>query len=201
MGPLFFKIHACYNPPTSANWREQLIELLGAKPRRLSRWCELGLYGALACIQRTAQRQLPNTMALRVYSESCTLNATCQALEQARDFLPMPFTFMQTQPGQLFNALGAATDWHGDGYTSVCTDRHLGEVLLLRSLKQPTLFGWVDDNAELVSRWIWLEQTTVDEVGVNNTDPGWHALSSIFLAPVNARWLKIDATQRVFVAS
>lgn len=193
MAPLFFKIHACYNPPTSAHWREQLIELLGAKPRRLSRWCELGLFGALACIQRTAARQLPDTVALRVYSEFGTLNATCLALQQTRDYLPMPFTFMQTQPGQLFNALGAATGWHGDGYTSVYPDRHLGEVALLRSLSQPTLFGWVDDDAELISRWVWLEQTSGAEIDANNTEPDWQPLRSIFHAPDKARWLKIDS--------
>lgn len=201
MAPLFFRIHACYNAPIGADWREQLIDLLGAKPRRLSRWCELGLFGALACIQRTAPRQLADTVALRVYSEYGAFNATCLALEQTRDYLPMPFTFMQTQPGQLFNALGSATGWHGDGYTSVYPDRHLGEVSLLRSLRQPSLLGWVDDNAELISRWIWLEQTSGAEIGANNRECDWHASSSIFCTPDSARWLKIDATQQVFTAS
>lgn len=33
--------------PPPADWHEQLAQMLGAKPRRIGTWAELGLYGAL----------------------------------------------------------------------------------------------------------------------------------------------------------
>ena len=40
----------CLAAPPPADWREQLAQMLGAKPRRIGTWAELGMYGALCCM-------------------------------------------------------------------------------------------------------------------------------------------------------
>ncbi len=218
-----FHIKACHNLPPESNWREQLIGLLGSKPRRLSRWCELGMFGALSCLKKSGQFQLSGTqllgsqlsgsqlsseVSLRVYSEYGTITATRSALEQACESLPMPFTFMQTQPGQLFNALGTAIGWHGDGYSTAYCDRQRGELALLYSFAQSALLAWVDEELELISRWIWLEDVTpnTNTNSPNENSPNknaiieWRAIDSIFQTSAAARWLKVDAEHNIFEA-
>ncbi len=190
-----FTINACSNHAPDTDWHAQLVTLLGRKPRRLSRWCELGLFGALSCIGKTGQSRLPNDVAIRVYSEYGTLNATHAAMAQANDHLPMPFTFMQTQPGALFNALGTALDWHGDAYMTSCGSRAQNQIALLQGIQQSALLAWVDEEPELISRWIWLEKITLA------SEPHWQHVDSIFQTAANARWLKIDAEQRIYQAS
>ena len=203
-----FHIKACHNLPPESNWREQLIDLLGSKPRRLSRWCELGMFGALSCLKKSGQFQLSSEVSLRVYSEYGTIAATRSALEQACEYLPMPFTFMQTQPGQLFNALGTAIGWHGDGYSTAYGDRQRGELALLHSFTQSALLAWVDEELELISRWIWLEDVTpnTNTNSPNKNNPNknaiieWRAIDSIFQTSAAARWLKVDAEHNIFEA-
>lgn len=187
-----FAIKACHNIPIAHDWAAQLAALLGSKPRRLSRWCELGLFGALSCIRQSTPSDLSSDVAIRVYSEYGTLNATRTAMEQAREHLPMPFTFMQTQPCQIFNALGNAVNWHGDGCAVSSATRRQSEIALLQDIWRSSLLAWVDEMPEAVSRWIWLEEAQpVDE-------PDWEIAESIFQTPSNARWLKIDAENRIF---
>ena len=111
-----------------------------------------------------------------------------------REGLPMPFTFMQTQTGQLFNALGSALGWHGDGVTTAASNTHIGEVALLASLKCSSLFACVDDVPTPVSEWIWLEPVgALDELE-------WLALDSLFAVKPSTQWLKLDGQQRLFQA-
>lgn len=189
-----FKIIACSNMPIGNDWRAQLVTLLGSKPRRLSQWCELGLFGALSCIIKAGQAHLPNEVAIRVYSEYGTKNATHKAMAQASEYLPLPFTFMQTQPGQIFNALGMALGWHGNGYATSGSNRQQCEIALLQGIEQSALLAWVDEEPELVSHWIWLEETELD------SEPNWQAVSSIFHASDHAAWLKMDSDNVIFQA-
>ncbi|MES2673034.1 MAG: hypothetical protein V4660_02285 [Pseudomonadota bacterium] len=226
-----FHIKACHNLPPDPNWREQLINLLGSKPRRLSSWCELGMYGALKCLNNSEQipasdislfattlphaaipattrlptpqipiNRLSSEVSLRVFSEYGTIAATRSALGQACEYLPMPFTFMQTQPGQLFNALGTTLGWHGDGYSTTYENRQQGEVALLNSFKQSALLAWVDEERELISRWIWLEEATLSPKANEFNELKWQVVESIFQTSGVARWLKVDATQHIFAA-
>ncbi|MES2822109.1 MAG: hypothetical protein V4732_00810 [Pseudomonadota bacterium] len=222
-----FHIKACHNLPPDPDWREQLIHLLGSKPRRLSSWCELGMYGALKCFKNLQQTPVTNIdnplsptglsvtqvsatrmpfdrlssdVALRVFSEYGTIAATRSALDQACEYLPMPFTFMQTQPGQLFNALGTTLGWHGDGYSTTYENRQQGEAALLNSFKQSALLAWVDEEQELISRWIWLEEATLSVNRSRFNDLKWQVVESVFQTSGVARWLKIDATQDIFAA-
>lgn len=180
-----FKIKAYVNAPIEKDWSAQLVKLLGSKPRRLSRWCELGLYGALSCIKQSGKTGLPSDVAIRVYSEYGTLNATRAAIEQADEHLPMPFTFMQTQPCQIFNALGTALGWHGDGCAVSSVTRLQSEIALLQSIKQSALLAWVDDVPKPISRWIWLEEAQPSD------ELNWEVADSVFQASAKTRWLKI----------
>lgn len=192
----YFKIIGNSNTPIQSDWQTELVTLLGSKPRRLSRWCELGLFGALLCIKNSNQQSesphLSNEVDIRVYTESSTIIASQLAIEQSQEHLPMPFTFMQTQPGQLFNALGAAINWHGDG--STVSGRYLNEteIELLQTVKSSVLIGWVDEVPELISRWIWLEK--VDYAVIQK----WKILSSIFQTPGNAKWIHLQANGQLF---
>ncbi|TCS36336.1 hypothetical protein EDC30_107153 [Paucimonas lemoignei] len=194
MNAKFFKVIVSSSAPIEEDWSVQLVTLLGSRPRRLSRWCELGLFGGLSCISKTGQLHLPNDVPIRVYSEYATIHSTHKAIEQASQHLPMPFTFMQTQPSQLFNALGTALGWQGDGYTVAGITRKQSETALLRNLKRSALLGWVDEEPELISRWIWLEETD------GNVRENWRNADSIFQLQAHTRWLKIDSENTLFEA-
>jgi hypothetical protein len=180
-----FRIRARYWEPITLNWRDQLIQLMGVKPRRLSLWCELGLLGALSCI-KTANITLTSDHQIRVYSEQGTFTAIATALEQTKEDLPMPFTFMQTQPGQLFNALGTQLNWHGDGYVIFAEHIHTAEEMLLSDIADSGLIGWVDEEPELQSWWLWLEEA------IAPTAVKWQPIDSLFHLPSSADWLKFE---------
>ncbi len=192
----YFKIVACSNTPIQSNWPMQLATLFGSKPRRLSRWCELALYGALSCIKEGGVNhgsdQFSNDVVIRVYTENGTINASLQAIAQSQEHLPMPFTFMQTQPGQLFNAFGTAMGWHGDGITVAGRCRKETEIELIQNLEGCALIGWVDEVPELVSRWIWLEKVEC------NHSVNWQMLSSIFQTQPTAKWICLKADGEFF---
>jgi hypothetical protein len=189
-----FTIKACSNTPIPNDWNAQLVTLLGSKPRRLSHWCELGLYGALSCIKQSGQTSLSSDVAIRVYSEYATVNATRMAMEQAAEHLPMPFTFMQTQPCQIFNALGTAVGWHGDGYVTSSVNRQQCEIALLQNIQQSALLAWVDEVPEPISRWIWLEEVQ------SSDELNWQIVDSVFQTSEKRRWLKIDSGNMIFQA-
>jgi hypothetical protein len=182
-----FKIKACFNASIESDWSTQLVTLLGSKPRRLSRWCELGLFGALSCIKQAGQTELPSDVAIRVYSEYGTLNATRAAIEQAEEHLPMPFTFMQTQPCQIFNALGTALGWHGDGCAVSSTTRRQSEIALLQGIRHAALLAWVEEVPEPISRWIWLEEAQP------SVEPKWETAEGVFQTSEKAHWLKLES--------
>lgn len=45
----------CAATPPAQDWREALAHMLGAKPRRIGAWAELGLYGALTCMAEAGE--------------------------------------------------------------------------------------------------------------------------------------------------
>lgn len=168
--------------PVTDNWRTQLVNRLGYKPRRLSQWCELGLWGALESLAQVDQALVNDTLTVRVYTRHSTLNASLQALEQLRSFPPMPFTFLQTQPGQLLGHLGKALNWRGDGV--VLTVDSVDSVVPLCSEGALQLIGWLDDVRQLTSQWLLLQRADVSE-GVC-----WKAIDGPFSVHVQDRWLK-----------
>lgn len=190
-----FKVVAAQLGQVSEDWRKELIDLLGSKPRRLSPWCELGLWGALSCIAKTGQRSLSDAVAIRLYCELGTIATTRKALEQMQEGLPMPFTFIQTQPGQLFNALGITLGWHGDGLTTSYNEPRRGEASLLQGSHQAILLAWVEEQPLARSHWLYLEKAQ-QLAGARD----WRPVASLFQIDANATWLKIDAEQHIFQA-
>ena len=194
--PMVFRIIAGHNLSVPEDWQEQLVDLLGSKPRRQSRWCELGLWGALRCLHNTNNNPLSGHVSIRVYSENGTIEATRKALEQAGEHLPLPVTFMQTLPGQLFNALGSALGWHGDGCSIAGANRQQTEIEMLRNIRQTSLLAWVDEVPEMVSLWVLLERTTAPDIPLV-----WTAVTSIFEISEATQWVQLDAAGKLFQAS
>lgn len=143
--------------PPPANWREWLTTRLGERPRRIGTWSELALYGALRCLDSAGHAQLPAGALLRVASLDGPMSATRAAVEQSRAALPMPFTFLQSQPSQLVAALSRHLGWQGDARFVVCRDR----AALLRLAEREAagrglLFGWVEEGAAPSTEWWWM---------------------------------------------
>ena len=195
MSTKIFRIKASFNFPIDLSWQEQLADLLGNKPRRLSLWSELGLFGALSCLKRVDQQQLSSSVTIRVFTILSTVVATNKAIEQENEVSLMPFTFLQTQPSQLFNAIGTALGWNGDGVVTSYDPPRFGEAGLLRSIEESAMLGWVDEQPELISRWILLEKVNF------NMESNWQEISSVFQTSADARWLKLDESQQILNAS
>ncbi|MBL0730706.1 hypothetical protein [Piscinibacter sp. HJYY11] len=100
--------------PLPADWRDQLARRLGTRPRRIGTWAELALHGARLCLDASQEEALPPGALLRVVGVHGPMGATRVVAEQARQGLPLPFTFMQSQPSQTLAALGQHLGWQGD---------------------------------------------------------------------------------------
>ncbi len=143
--------------PPSPDWREALAERLGARPRRVGTWAELALYGALECITNAREAALPPEAGILVASHRGALSATNAVLEQGRTDLPMPLTFLQTQPSQMLALLAAHLAWRGDA-CFICSREPL-DVLRLANARfgaHGMLLGWVDETGQGATSWLRL---------------------------------------------
>jgi len=137
------------------DWREHLAQLLGSRPRRIGIWAELGLYGALRCMADAGESTLPPDALLMLTSRHGTYMPGNAALVQMQEDLPMPLTFLQTQPSQLLALLAARLDWRG----SACffADATLPDLLRLASAQagdSGVLLGCVDELAGGSTHWL-----------------------------------------------
>jgi hypothetical protein len=131
--------------PLPADWREQLVQRLGTRPRRIGAWAELALYGARRCLDEAGEAALAPGASLRVASLGGTMDATRVIARQSLTGLPLPFDFMQSQPSQMLAALGQHLGWQGDARFVQCRDAQA--TLALAQLESGTaglLFGWVE---------------------------------------------------------
>jgi hypothetical protein len=108
--------------------------------------------------------------------------------------MPMPFTFIQTQPSQLFNALGDALSWNGDGATFSSKTLHEYENFALRDIQQSSVLAYVEEEPTPKSAWIWLEKTTL------NSERNWQKIDSVFQSTTGASWLKLSADGQIYQA-
>lgn len=143
--------------PPPADWREQLAQMLGAKPRRIGTWAELGLFGALRCMADAGEKILPQDAQIWLGSRRGTYAATATVMEQLRDDLPMPLAFLQTQPSQFLALLAAQTSWNGQA----CFVAGAEPLALLRLAgaqegKGGMLLGWLDEMEGGQSNWLRL---------------------------------------------
>jgi hypothetical protein len=158
--------------PPAADWREQLATRLGSRPRRLGLWAELGLYGALECLAAKGETCLPEGTALLLSSRHGPAQAVQSAMAQAREGLPMPLTFLQTQPSQLLAALSAQLHWRGDARFITQPDP-LAVLALAMAMatEEGLLLGWVDEMEIQSSLWLRLQPVT-------DSGLAWHPASS-----------------------
>ncbi len=147
----------CIASPPPADWREQLTRMLGAKPRRIGTWAELGLYGALTCMADAGEAGLPPEAQIWLGSRRGTYTATDLALAQLRDDLPMPLTFLQTQPSQFLAMLAARLE--SRGHACFLADAQPQALLRLAAAQAGAgglLLGWVDEMNGGSSNWLRL---------------------------------------------
>ena len=162
-----FSISArCIATPPPADWRTDLTRMLGAKPRRIGTWAELGLYGALRCMAEAGETVLPQDAILMLASRRGTYAATDLVLEQMREDLPMPLAFLQTQPSQLLALLAAQMQWQGHACFFACTEQHaLLRLAAAQSGKDGVLLGWVDEMEGGSTNWLRLRPAAA--AGIN----------------------------------
>lgn len=148
-----------------ADWRGQLAAMLGERPRRIGVWAELGLYGAMRCMEAAGEKELPPGALLVLGSRRGTHVPTAQALEQMRDGLPMPLTFLQTQPSQLLAMLAARLHWRGQAIFLASTSAQaLLQLGFAQSGPEGMLVGWVEEESAS-SHWLRLRPCSETEAG------------------------------------
>jgi len=147
----------CNAAPPPADWRNQLTQMLGARPRRIGAWAELGLYGALCCMADAGEKTLPPEAQIWLGSRRGTYAATATVLDQLREDLPMPLAFLQTQPSQLLALMAAQLDWKGHAcFVAGAEPEALLRLAATQSGKDGLLLGWLDDVEGGESRWLRL---------------------------------------------
>jgi hypothetical protein len=138
--------HVVYTPP-SPDWREQLAQRLGERPRRIGAWAELALHGALACLDASGKAMLPAAARVRVASRTATLKSVHAVAQQSRQGLPLPFAFMQSQPSQMLAALSRHLAWQGDAAFIASNDEQAVLQLALAGIGPAgLLLGWVEED-------------------------------------------------------
>lgn len=149
----------CIAAPPPADWREQLAQLLGAKPRRIGTWAELGLYGALRCMTDAGEKTLPSDAILLLTSRRGTYAATSAVLVQMHDDLPLPLTFLQTQPSQLLALLAAQMDWTGHAcFLAAAQPQDLLRLTTAQMGDGGALLGCVDETNGGSTNWLRLRR-------------------------------------------
>lgn len=147
----------CIAAPPPAGWREQLAQMLGAKPRRIGTWAEMGLYGALSCMADAGETKLVPEAQIWLGSRRGTYAATAIVLEQLRDDLPMPLVFLQTQPSQMLALLAARLDWNGHAcFIAGAEPRALLRLAAAQAGEGGMLLGWVDEMDGGSTNWLRL---------------------------------------------
>jgi hypothetical protein len=145
----------CIASPPPVDWREQLAQMLGAKPRRIGTWAELGLYGALRCLADAGEKTLPPEAQIWLGSRRGTYAATDIVLKQLREDLPMPLAFLQTQPSQLLALLAAQVDWKGHAcFVAGAEPEAILRLAFAQAGKDGVLLGWLDEMEGGVSSWL-----------------------------------------------
>lgn len=141
--------------PPPEDWHARLCARLGQRPRRLGGWAELAIYGARACLDQASETKLPPGALLLVASLRGPVAATRAAIEQMdQGGTPMPFSFLQSQPGQMLAGVCQHLRWRGDARFVLSRDACAVLNLAQREAgPDGLLLGWVDEGAAPRSEW------------------------------------------------
>jgi len=153
------------------NWRDQLAERLGQRPRRIGLLAELALYGALNCLAAAGESGLPHKDLLRLSSLRGSRSAIFRTLDQGRDDLPLPFSFLQSQTSQILAALAVALNWQGDA--SIISARDPLDVVKLachQAGSNGILLGWVEEDDPATSLWLRLVPCALPPAGFSTAE-------------------------------
>jgi len=165
--------------PPQTHWRDHLCELLGQTPRRLGPWAELGLYGALCCLADAGEPRLTPEASLILGSRRGPSTATLTALQQMHDDLPMPLTFLQTQPSQLLALLAAQWQWRGQAcFFAATSATDLLTLAQLQSGAAGVLLGWVDEADGGISQWLRLHPNSPARHDWTTSVQAWSAAAA-----------------------
>lgn len=168
------------------DWRAHLAARPGISLRRIGTFAELSLHGALSCMDAataSGQSPLPPHALLRLCSRSGATQALSDLMQQHCVGLPMPFTFLQSQPSQTLAVLSRHLDWQGDASFHVHADPlAVLRLALLEAGPWPLLFGCVDEQPAVTTRWYYL-------LPRQPVDAAWHILAAGELPPENAKLL------------
>jgi hypothetical protein len=146
---------AHHRAPPPPDWHARLCARLGQRPRRLGGWAELAVYGARMCLDQAQEETLASGALLCVASLRGPVAATQAAIAQmGSGGMPMPFSFLQSQHGQMLAGLCLHLHWQGDARFVLSRD----EPALLNLAQRESgpaglLLGWVDEGASLRSEW------------------------------------------------
>lgn len=132
--------------PLPEAWRDDLAQRLGRRPRRVGLWTELAMYGARSCVDAAGEAALPAGARIRVASLRGAWSAMHAGLSQLDMGLPMPFTFMQSQPALMLAEVGRCLEWQGDASFMLCRDpQRLLQLAKLGAARDGLLFGVVEE--------------------------------------------------------
>lgn len=179
-------------PP--ADWRAQLATRLGQRPRRLGEWVELALWGARQCLDQAGEAQLPRNALLTLSTLNGPDIALRNALAQAAEGVPMPITFLNSQPAQGLPALAQYLGWQGNG--RCMTTREPGLALQLACLEAGSkglLAGWVDEDAPGKSIWLRVQSVEADAALFHNAGFAALAESRVTLLTFDGMQLQVGA--------
>lgn len=150
--------------PPPEDWHARLCTRLAQRPRRLGVWAELAIYGARQCLDEAHEESLAPGALLCVASLRGPVGATKAAIEQMGSGSPMPFTFLQSQPGQMLAGLCQHLRWKGDARFVLTRDpQALLRLAQRESGPAGLLLGWVDEGSERNSpRSEWWRMVPMD---------------------------------------
>ena len=179
-------------PP--ADWRAQLAVRLGERPRRLGEWVELALWGARQCLDQAGEAQLPANTLLSLSSLKGPDIALRNALAQAEEGVPMPITFLTSQPAQALPALAQYLGWQGNGRCLTTREPVLAlQLACLEAGGDGLLAGWVDEDTPGKSIWFRLQSVEADAGLFHNADFAALAESRVTLLTFDGMQLKVGA--------
>lgn len=176
------------------DWRAQLAARLGERPRRLGAWVELALWGASQCLDQAGENQLPAQALLTLSSLKGPDIALRNALAQAVEGVPMPITFLNSQPAQALPALGQYLGWQGNGRCLTTREPFLALLLAcLEAAEGGVLAGWVDEDAPGMSVWLRLLPAESDTADFRNAEFAASGDSRVTLLAFEGMQLQVGA--------